>query len=150
MKTIFTLFTLVLATAFTARAELSIVSAEHRSEDSFKRLSEYLTGEPSEGRYSVFRSAPERREGFYVSLFEEDRSMLNQVATVRIHFVRAGTQEVETREMPAGSIKKKRLLVGLTEEEWSDEEARPVAWKIELLDERGQTLDEVRSFLWSD
>ena len=39
-----------------------------------------------------------------------------------------------------GSIEKRRLMIGLTEAEWDDPDSRPVAWKIELLDEIEQTL----------
>jgi len=149
MKSICSLLALALFAA-SARAELSIVSSGHRDADSFKRLSEYLTGKPSDGRYEVFRSDDSQRAGFYVSLYLPERDTLNQVSTVTIHYVRPGTQEVESARIPAGELKKKRLLVGLTEAEWSEENAHPVAWKIELADASGSVIESAESFLWAD
>lgn len=149
MKAILALLSLALSVA-AAHAELSIVSSGHRDADSFKRLSEYLTGKPSDGRYEVFRSDESRRDGFYVSLYLSERATLDLVSTVRVHYVRPGTQEIESAELTAGALQKKRLLIGLTEPEWASEDIHPVAWKIELADASGAVIESAESFLWSD
>lgn len=138
---------LVLASA--AHAELTIVSTEHRDADSFKRFSEYLTGKHSDGRYAVYRSDGSSRDGFYISLLADKRRTLANVSKVRVQFVRKGVQEIDTFEVPAGALKKKRILVGFTGGEWADSSRHPVAWKIDLLDDAGTSLESAQSFLWS-
>lgn len=152
MKKRFTLFSLValVALAASARAELTIVSTGHRDTDSFKRVSEYLTGKHSDGRYAVYRSDDSSRDGFYISLLGDDRATLSKVFNIRVQFVRIGTQEIESFEVPAGNLQKKRILVGFTGEEWADPDRHPVAWKIDLLDASGASLDSAQSFLWSE
>lgn len=146
------LLLLIAATAVTgaALAELEIVSTERRDAESFKRLSEYFTGKEDPGRYAIFRTEPEARKGFYISLAAPDKSVLANVANVRLSFVRAGTQEIVSREMPTQDLKKRRILVGLTGEEWQSEDALPAAWKVELLDPTGATLESAESFLWAE
>lgn len=131
-------------------AELTIISTEHRDADSFKRFSEYLTGKASDGRYSVFRSDSSSRDGFYVSLQASDKSLLNKVSTVRIQFVPPSTQKITTLEFSAEKLKKKRILVGLTDPNWLDPSSRPVAWKIDLLDSNQNVVESAQSFLWSE
>ncbi len=139
-----------LALLASARAELTVVSAEHREAAFFKRFSEYFTGKENQGRYTIFRSDPSRRDGFYISLIAEKGSPLEDVTSVRIRFVRPASQDIDTIELPVESIEKRRLLFGLTETEWADKGIRPVAWHVALLDQRGTTLDSAQSFLWSE
>ncbi|MDQ8181786.1 hypothetical protein [Pelagicoccus sp. SDUM812005] len=149
MKQLFALLTL-LALAATTHAELAVISTEHRDADSFKRVSEYLTGKHSDGRYAVFRSDESSRDGFYISLLADDRSTLSRVAQVRVQFVRKGTQEIDSFALSTNDLKKKRILVGFTGAEWASESQHPVAWKIELLDASGAPLESAQSFLWSE
>lgn len=141
---------LLVSMAFPLQAELTIVSAEHRDADSFKRFSEYLTGKHSDGRYSVFRSDSDSRDGFYVSLRADDKATLKQVSTVRLQFVPPSTQLITTIDFPADEFKKKRILVGLTGSDWLEENSRPVAWRIDLLDASQSVLESAQSFLWSE
>jgi hypothetical protein len=149
MRHIIAAFSL-LALATSASAELTIISTEHRDADSFKRVSEYLTGKHSDGRYDAYRSDDSSRDGFYISLLASDRSVLDSVSNVRVQFVRIGTQNIESFEVPAGELKKKRILVGFTGSEWADPDKHPVAWKVDLLDDSGASLESAQSFLWSE
>ncbi|MDQ8187371.1 hypothetical protein [Pelagicoccus sp. SDUM812002] len=142
-------FTL-LALAASARAELTIISTEHRDAASFKRVSEYLTGKHSDGRYAVYRSDTSRRDGFYISLLASEKPTLAQIKKVRVQFVRKGTQEIESFESPVESLEKKRILVGFTGEEWNASSSHPVAWKIDLLNASGTSLESAQSFLWTE
>lgn len=143
-------FLVLLAITATAHAELTIISAEHREADSFKRVSEYLTGKHSDGRYAVYRSDSTSRDGFYVSLLASDKATLPEVSKVRVQFVRKGTQEIDSFEAPADALKKKRILVGFTGSEWENNNSHPVAWKIDLLNSSGASLESAQSFLWSE
>lgn len=42
----------------------------------------------------------------------------------------------------------KWLYLGLTGNDWPDQETRPLAWRIELLDASGTPVAEWKSFLW--
>lgn len=149
MKHLLSLF-LLLALVAVARGELTIISTEHRDADSFKRVSEYLTGQHSDGRYTVYRSDESARDGFYISLLAEKRSSLASSQTVKVKFVRSGTQDIDTFEVPTGTPKKKRILVGFTGNEWANQKTLPVAWKIEFLDKSGTIIESAQSFLWSE
>lgn len=149
MRNIISILATLALTVF-AHAELTVISAEHRDTDSFKRVSEFLTGKHSDGRYTVFRSNDSSRDGFYVSLLAKDRSTISQAATLKVQFVRAGTQDIESFELPTGTLKKKRILVGFTGSEWQDSGNHPVAWKIDLLDSTGTSIDSAQSFLWAE
>ncbi len=149
MKAILLLFAL-LTLAANASAELKIISTEHHETAAFKRFSEYFSGKENPGRYAIFRSIPEQRTGFYVSIEAKSKEQLINVSIVRLRYVRPNTQEIETHAFPAGEINRKRLLVGLTENEWKKPNSRPVAWKIELLDSDEQVIDSIQSFLWSE
>ncbi len=145
-------FSILAALAITVatQAELTIISTEHRDADSFKRVSEYLTGKHSDGRYAVYRSDTSSRDGFYVSLLVSDKATLAEVSKVRVQFVRKGSQEIASFEAPAGTLTKKRILVGFTGSEWESTNSHPVAWKIDLLNTSGSSLESAQSFLWSE
>jgi len=147
-RSIVTLLSALLAAA-TASAQIETVSAEHRTEDSFKRVSEYLSGQASNGRYAVFRTDPSERDGFYISLIAESKAGVAKVSSVRVHAIEHGAQEAETHEMAAALINKRRLLVGLTHQPWNEPAARPSAWKVELLDASGAVIESAASFLWA-
>ncbi|MDQ8205696.1 hypothetical protein [Pelagicoccus sp. SDUM812003] len=149
MKAFISLILFLAMTSF-AQAELTIISTEHRDADSFKRLSEYLTGKRSDGRYSVLRTLPESRDGFYISLKSESKETPASTDKVVLSFVRPGTQEIETRVFEQAKLSKKRILVGLTGEQWSQADSWPVAWKVEFFDADETLLDSVTSFLWSE
>lgn len=148
MKTLATIFATIVAT-ISLHAELTIVSTEHRDASYFKRLSEYFTGKENPGRYSIVRTEPASRDGFYVSLKASGEVALENIAAIRLQYIPAGTQEITTIDLSVDSIEKRRILVGFTGHQWSGTESRPIAWKIELLSTNGATLDSAQSFLWS-
>ena len=149
MKSILSLL-FALTIANLVHAELTIISTEHRDEDSFKRFTEYLGGKPNDGRYSVLRSVPDSRNGFYISLKASDKEIISSTKSVTLSFVRPGTQEIEKKVFENVELRKKRILLGMTESDWSAENSRPVAWKIEFFDASRSLLDSARSFLWSE
>ena len=143
------LFLLLLAAPLSA-AELVIISTEHREPAYFKRFSEYFTGRENPGRYEILRTQPDQRQGFYISLRASEAGLVERAATVRIDFIRPGTQDIETVSLPAADLSKRRLLLGLTDPEWQAPDSRPVAWQIQLLDPSHSPLATAQSFLWSN
>ncbi len=144
------LITLILAAlANTSASALEIIFADHRDTHSFQRISEFFTGQENPGRYLIARTDPERRDGFYVSIKADRNDPLDQFTNARISYIKTASQDIHISEIPLTGKMKKRILVGLTEEEWFEDKTYPHAWKIEFLDQSGQTLDSVQSFLWS-
>ena len=66
MKTRLSLIAFSVAACFSQAAD--ILYTKHQDEDSFKRISEHLTGKENPGRYTIIRSEPNQRNGYYVAL----------------------------------------------------------------------------------
>ena len=146
MKTILTLIFLAIANSSAHSAE--ILYSDYRDADSFKRISEHLSGKENKGRYQVFRTDPNNRNGYYVALKLDKQDSGDRVSSIRIQYVQAGTLEAVTRDLAAESIRKERILVGLTHDAWSETNKLPTAWKLDFLDESGTILFSSQSFLW--
>tara|TARA_B100000900_G_scaffold317167_1_gene276161 strand:- start:514 stop:969 length:456 start_codon:yes stop_codon:yes gene_type:complete len=147
MKTILSFLVFAITGPSSQTAE--IIFSDRRDEDSFKRISEHLTGKENPGRYAIARTDPSQRNGYYVALKLENKDQARNAASIRIHFVGPGSQDIETKTIAIQPIKKKRALVGLTDGIWSSSDTNPTAWKIEILDINGTILSSSQSFLWS-
>lgn len=135
--------------ACSSASALEVVLSEHRDTHSFQRISEFFTGGENPGRYTIARTDPERRDGFYVGVKASKEDPIEQYSSARISYIKPASQEIHSATIKISGPTKKRILVGLTEEEWADPTLRPQAWKIELLGEDGQPIDSIKSFLWS-
>jgi len=147
MKISLALFASILLGLSVSAAE--IIFTERRDDDSFKRISEYLTGEENPGRYVIARTDPSQRNGYYVALKLSGADQPRKAESVRIQFVRPGTQDIEEKMIEVGPIKKQRLLVGLTDGTWGASDMVPLTWRIEILDTNESILSSSQSFLWS-
>ncbi len=147
MKLILSLLAFTLIGASSQAAE--IIFSDRRDDDSFKRISEHLTGKENPGRYAIARTDPSQRNGYYVALKLDAKDQPKSAASIRIHIVPPGSQDIETQTIAIEPIKKKRALVGLTDGIWGTSDTIPTAWKIEILDTDGTTLSSSQSFLWS-
>ena len=147
MKLILSILAFAVIGASSQAAE--IIFSDRRDEDSFKRISEHLSGKENPGRYAIARTDPSQRNGYYVALKLDVKDQPKSAASIRIHFVRPGSQDIETQTIAIEPIKKKRALVGLTDGIWGTSDTIPTAWKIEILDTNGTTLSSSQSFLWS-
>ena len=147
MKLILSLLVFAVIGASSRAAE--IIFSNRRDEDSFKRISEHLTGKENPGRYAIARTDPSQRNGYYVALKLDKKDQARNAASILIHFVRPGSQIIETKTIDIEPIEKKRALVGLTDGVWGSSDTTPTAWKIEILDTNGTTLSSSQSFLWS-
>lgn len=129
---------------------LDVISSEHRDDKSFIRISEYMTGKENEGRYTVVRTDPNRRDGYYIALKVQDGATHLTYDAVRISHVKPGSMETHTQTVRIMSKLKKRMLIGFTDLEWEMNDSIPLAWKIELIDPAGKTVETAESFLWSN
>jgi hypothetical protein len=147
MKTLLSLIAFSVAACFSQAAD--ILYTKHQDQDSFKRISEHLTGKENPGRYTIIRSEPNQRNGYYVALKLGDTDQAEKAVSIRIQFVKPGSMKIVTRSLPSGSINKKRVLIGLTDGDWAQSSRIPTAWKIDFIDTQGHTLFSSQSFLWS-
>ncbi len=147
MKTLILLSLFVCSSIAALSAE--ILYSDHRDTASFKRISEHLTGKENAGRYHIFRTDPDARDGYYVALKLADQDSGDRIRSIKFHFVSPGSLEVETQTLDAAPVRKQRLLVGLTHGTWSQSQRLPTAWKLDFLDGDGETLFSSQSFLWS-
>ncbi len=133
-------------------AEIVRVIPEFREEESFHRIVEYFTGREFTGRRIIVRTDEDNREGFYltVRLRGVDRDALRR-GMARIEAAFQEEYEARTYEFSLESVDRRRplLLLGITGDDWPDEEERPLAWRVSFENEQGELLDTEQSFLWS-
>jgi hypothetical protein len=118
-----------------------------RTAESFERISEYFSGEENTGGQTVLRTQPAARAGYYWLIRTKTGAATD--ARIELSVLVAGTDTprvitLPTR-LPSGSH---ATMVGLTGEDWPNLEARPVAWKLRVLDAAGNPLATEESFLW--
>ena len=133
-------------------AEIVRVQPEFRTEESFHRILEFFTGREHTGRREILRTDTDIREGFYLTarVRRADRKTFNQ-GTALLELAMPEERETRAYEYSLESIERRRPLVmfGVTGEEWPEDLARPLAWKLTLLNAEGRELDSEQSFLWS-
>lgn len=148
MKSILIFLAFALASAVANASE--IIFSDRRDDDSFKRISEYFSTKENPGRYVIVRTDPSQRNGYYVALKLDATDQPKKAASIRIQFFRPGSQDIESKTIAVGPIRKKRALIGLTDDIWATSSTIPTAWKIDILDSSGTTLSSAQSFLWSN
>jgi hypothetical protein len=119
-----------------------------REAASFKRISEYFTGQENNRREIVLRSQPEERGGYYFLVRTE-----NLGAATDTRFVLQVVTPDSTRprdfifhqSLPPG---KAVFQIGLTGSDWPNDEIDPSAWRIQILSVDGATLATEKSYLW--
>lgn len=141
----------MLAPALVGDVKLRHVAVRYVEADAFKRISEYFTGRENPGSRLLCRSRPASRAGLYfiLSLSERSRNLPESVV-FHLDVITPDSPEAKTFRIPvpAERPRGKEAYLGLTGEDWPDPEARPVAWRLRLLDSAGATLFERKSFLW--
>ena len=148
MKTYF--FLILSLVALSKVHSAYILFSDRRDADSFKRISEHFNGKEDPGRYFIVRTDPSQRDGYYIALKLEASDQPEKADKLRLYFVRPGSQEVETKTLTIGPIKKERALIGMTDDVWGSTSSIPTAWKIEFLDSAGTVISTSQSFLWSN
>ncbi|HVT73570.1 MAG TPA: hypothetical protein VHD61_10555 [Lacunisphaera sp.] len=119
-----------------------------RNASSFKRISEYFTGQENTGGQVVLRSHPGERGGYYF-LVRVKNPAAPQTVAVTLDVVRAGNAGAQTYTFQASLGTGDTVLnLGLTGADWVDPKADPLAWRLTLKGADGQTLATERSYLW--
>lgn len=119
-----------------------------RDAASFKRISEYFTGQENTGGQIVLRTHPDERRGYYF-LVRLKNPAAPQAAEVTLDIVRAGNAGTQSYTFHASLGTGDTVLnLGLTGPDWADPKANPIAWRLTLKGADGQTLATERSYLW--
>ncbi|WPJ95083.1 hypothetical protein SH580_16785 [Coraliomargarita algicola] len=120
--------------------------------ESFKRISEYMSGKENLGDRVVLRTQPQERAGYYFTLIlDTDVRRLPAGTVVVGEFYTKKSVEKQSHEftLPNKRPTTKEIFVGLTGEDWPEDSGVPAAWKFSLKDANGQQLGEKQSYLWS-
>jgi hypothetical protein len=131
--------------------EFSRIRPQYRETGTFKRISEYFSGEENTGKRTVFRTQGNNRDGFYFSFrVEVECGEKVPAGTVALLVYTPGTYEPTEYafDLEAQTRRWIEVIIGLTGTDWEDPEARPVAWRLEYRDASGQPIGFEESFLW--
>lgn len=131
--------------------EIEEIKPRYIEEEQFKRIGEYLTGKENTGSRVIIRSKLEERSGYYFTLILNEKVRELPKGTVIIgEFFTPTSVEKQTHEfvLPNKRAKTKEVFVGLTGEDWPDEDGIPSAWKFTIKDPNGKVLGEKQSYLW--
>jgi len=126
------------------------VYVRYEPEQTFKRISEYFTGKEAQGNRMVVRLPVESREGMYwVIRLNQSTAQLPTGAQLKVSFYREGSITPESRTYPLDTERSVyTIFAGITGNDWPDKEAKPSAWKLELIDASGKAISSKKSFLW--
>ena len=131
--------------------EIRHVAYRYVEAKSFKRISEYFTGRENPGNRLLCRSRPAEREGLYFILsLDEPSRKLPQGSQFVVEFIRPDDPETKMIRIPVPEKRPrgKEVYLGLTGTDWPDKTARPVTWRLRLIDDSDSVLAERKSFLW--
>lgn len=137
-----------------ASASLNITEIKPRyiEAESFTRITEYLTGAEYQGNRVIIRTDHTQRAGFYFTLvLNQDVRDLPQGTLIEGEFFTPKSKDAQTYsfQLPSQRPKTKEIFVGLTGEDWPEENAVPAAWRFTIKDANGETLATRQSYLWS-
>jgi hypothetical protein len=121
-----------------------------RSDDSFLRISEYLSGEENTGRQTVLRSQPDDRDGFSFLVRVKGAHDQSGATKFVLEVITPDSARPKVYEFPTTITKRSQVFnIGLTSSDWAGEETHPVAWRLRLLNADGDELTSQQSFLWA-
>ncbi len=127
------------------------IKPRYIDEQQFIRISEYWTGAENTGDRVILRSDARERSGYYFTLILDEKVRKLPKGTVILgEFYTAKSPDRQTHEfvLPAKRPKTKEIFVGLTGEDWPEEDAVPGAWRFTIKTPNGEVMAEAQSFLW--
>ena len=119
-------------------------------ENDFVRLSEFFTGRENTGNFTILRSQ-KRRSGlyFYVPL-EESKIKVEKIHSFKLSIIdsRNLTSRNFKFQMSRKGKRQKRILLGITGDDWDEKDDRLIAWEIKILGENDKDFQVAMSSLW--
>jgi len=143
------LFAAVLVSARAADIAFVRVWPAWRTEESFRRISEYFDGKENTGSQIVLRTHADTRAGYYFLIRVSNTGAALSGAKFVLHLIAPDSAEPKLfsfpADVPAGAAV---FQLGLTGADWPGPKVHPVAWKLELTADDGRVLVTQKSFLW--
>ena len=138
---------LLMATAYAGEWD---VHPRYEHENTFKRIGEYLGGKEHYSNRIVMRTQNDSRGGFYWVIYR---------GRDRVELPKGGKFVLEYYPQASGTSKKheyaiaersdiRTIYLGITGNDWPSTKAKPLAWRIQLLDAKGKLLASEQSYLW--
>ena len=136
-------------TSHAADVEFVRIWPAWRTTESFDRISEYFDGQENTGSHTVLRSQPDTRAGYYFLV--RTKTTLNAAdAKFVLQIIKPDAPQAKTYTFPVGLIGREVVFnLGLTGIDWPDRKTHPVAWRLALLNGKGEELASRESFLWA-
>jgi hypothetical protein len=123
---------------------------QYRDADSFQSFYEYHTGRELIGKWTLLRSQPAHRGGYYFYTRVENPGEAMNGATFVVRVIAPDSTATRIYRFPADVPKGSRLFeIGLTGSDWLGARINPVAWQVELQAPDGKVLTAQSSFLWA-
>lgn len=120
-----------------------------RTEESFRRVSEYFDGKENTGAQIVLRTHADSRAGFYFLTRVSNSGAPLSGAKFALAIIAPDSAEPKLFEFPAAvPVGETVFQLGLTKSDWAGPKVHPVAWKLELVAADGRILAVEKSFLW--
>lgn len=142
---------LLLALRLTA-SDLTVVRIlpEYRTEASFERIAEFFGGQENTGGQTFLRSRPDSRAGYYFLMRLKNAGAAVVGARIELAYITPGTPDPRSITFPPATVPTGSHVfqLGLTGSDWTDPEAKPVAWRVRVLAADGRELLSDQSFLW--
>jgi hypothetical protein len=133
-----------------AHAGVSIVHVwpSQRTADSFRRISEYMSGSESSGRDTLLRTKPDSHVGcYFLTRLKADAPQ--PAATLVLEVVIPGSPAVRTFSFPVDIPSGGKVFhIGVTGADWPSVQTRPSAWRVSVRTADGTVLADSPSFLW--
>jgi hypothetical protein len=120
-----------------------------RTEESFRRISEYFDGKENTGNQIVLRTHADSRAGFYFLTRVSNSGTALGGAKFVLSIIAPDSAEPKVFAFPAAVPAGETVFqLGLTLPDWPGPKVHPVAWKLELAAPDGRVLAVQKSFLW--
>ncbi len=147
-------FANILPSAAFAKNDTSVefvrVWPQWKDADSFKRISEYFTGEENPGRDTILRSQADNRNGFYFLIRARNPATTFPGAKFILSIISPDSANPKVYEFPVTVEHGSHVYhLGLTGDDWAGPEVHPVAWQLRLVDGQNRELATRQSFLWA-
>lgn len=113
----------------------------------FERLGEFFGGKETHPGRCVLRSQETQREGWYLVLRLKETLDLTEKAAWRLELLLPNERSPRVHTYPITESSKVYQL-GLTGNDWPEAKAKPVAWRVSLVNADGTVKAAYKSFLW--
>jgi hypothetical protein len=131
--------------------DIEIVRYRNMVNEDFTRISEYFTAREDKSSRCIVRTDEASREGFYFIIqLDQDIKKLPTNAIIELDWIPQDEIKAKrtTFTISNNNYGSNEIFVGLTGSEKPKSGKSPVAWRIVIKNQSGQTLTEEKSFLW--